>query len=202
MSCERELRRPANIMAIVGIAASGLISLYFYNSSERAGEISIRVDQVQVFDKNRMGELPLRLLDATGAIITNNVYAANVSVWNSGTAEIKESDIRKPFRIQIGTGLRALELTPIKYTNDNLDHFRLTSEGVLTWEHFDSGEGLKIRVVYAYDSEQPISLVGMAAGIKMINQPSTERAKGLASSLSALQIALGMAASLYFSSVS
>jgi hypothetical protein len=52
MTWREELRRPANVIAIVigiiGILAGLLIALYFYYKSERVGEITMRVDQVQV----------------------------------------------------------------------------------------------------------------------------------------------------------
>jgi hypothetical protein len=56
-----ELLKPANIISItigvIGIVAGAIIALYFYNKSERIGRISVAIEQVQVFDKARIGQL-------------------------------------------------------------------------------------------------------------------------------------------------
>lgn len=186
-----DFTRPVTITAILLALLGILFSWYFYKKSEKIGEISTRVDQVQIFDKSRMGKFPLRLLDPSGTTITNNVYVANVVIWNSGSAEIKKSDIRQVFKIQIGSGLSPLELTPIGYTDNNEDHFHLSFDGVFTWENFDPGEGIKVRVVYVHDFQQSIWLMGRAAGIRVIDQPPAKIAKGVAASIWAAQMSFG-----------
>jgi hypothetical protein len=166
-----ELQRPATLVAIalalVSILTGTLISYYFYNKSEKVGEIALLVQQVQVFDKERMGELPLHVVDATGHIITDNVFAANITIWNSGTAEIKKSDIRKPLQLVIGDGIRPLDIIA-SYPHDNLDQISLAPNGEIDWEHFDPNEGLKIRVVYANAMIARVALQGQIAGVRKI----------------------------------
>src|SRR5204863_9497101 len=97
------LRQPAHLISsavgLIGILAGGLIAVYFYNKSEKAGRVAVLVEQVQIFDKTRLGQLPLRVLDVSGNLITDNVFVASVTIWNAGTAEIRKSDVRKPFRL-------------------------------------------------------------------------------------------------------
>jgi hypothetical protein len=116
-----ELRKPGNIIAIVigavGVIAGLLTGLYFYYQSEKAGQITMRVDQVQVFDKNRVGQLPLKIIDATGHLINENVFAANVAVWNSGNAEITKGAVRQPFRIVLEGNVVPLDLSVISYSS-------------------------------------------------------------------------------------
>src|SRR5438270_11447451 len=106
MAWKDELVSPTTIIAI-GLAVittliGAGIAFYFYQKSEKAGRLSLAVDQVQVFDKARLGQAPLRVLDASGNVITDNVFAASVALWNSGNAEIQKTDVRRPFRIKIG----------------------------------------------------------------------------------------------------
>src|SRR5262245_4057542 len=104
-----ELKRPATAVA-VGIAVIFAIvgfgvSLSFSYKGLRVGEVSYYVDQVQMFDRKRVlspgsvGTFPLTVIDAHGQPIEENVYAASVTIWNSGNAEIQKEDVRIPFRI-------------------------------------------------------------------------------------------------------
>jgi hypothetical protein len=169
VSWAEELRRPATIISLVigavGTIAGTLSSLYFYEKGEKAGRISIAVEQVQVFDKSRIGQLPLRVLDTAGNVVTDNVFAANVTIWNSGNAEIKKEDVRKPFQLKFNTGLVPLDLTITQFSHDNIDGFEVTRAGLVDWKHFDPGEGIRIRLVYVSEIINDISLVGSAIGL-------------------------------------
>jgi hypothetical protein len=164
-----ELKKPVTAVAvvisvittIVGIA----VSYYFYLKSEKAGQIAMVVDQVQVLDKTQVGSAPLRVLDANGNSINENVFAASVTIWNIGNAEIKKTDVRRPFRIKLGERLVPLDLSISRYSSDNLGSFNLAADGSISWEHFDPGEGFKVRVIYVNERIQPIKLEGSAFGV-------------------------------------
>ena len=160
-----ELKRPATFIAVilllVSIVAGILTALYFYKRSERAGRISMRVDQVQVFDKNRMGQLPLKVVRASGYVITENVYAASVSIWNSGNAEITKAAVREPFQIVLEGNIPPIDLTVTSYSSP-FEVFQLMPDGMISWEHFDSGHGFKLRVVYVSEAQRKIQLKGSA----------------------------------------
>jgi hypothetical protein len=171
-----ELLKPANIISItigvIGIVAGAIIALYFYNKSERIGRISVAIEQVQVFDKARIGQLPLRVLDSSGNTIKDNVFAANVTIWNPGTGEIIRDDVRKPFFLKIGTGLLPLDITMTRTSHENVDDLVVRPDGEIDWKHFDPGEGIKIRLVYVSDSILDIHLDGSALGLERINYDS------------------------------
>jgi hypothetical protein len=160
-----ELRKPGNIIAIVigavGVIAGLLTGLYFYYQSEKAGQITMRVDQVQVFDKNRVDQLPLKIIDATGHLINENVFAANVAVWNSGNAEITKGAVRQPFRIVLEGNVVPLDLSVISYSSP-YEGFHVESDGSISWEHFDAGHGFKLRIVYVHSQLENVILSGSA----------------------------------------
>lgn len=173
-----ELKRPATAVA-VGIAvifaviAFG-VSLYFYYKGIRVGQVSYYAEQVQVFDRKRVTSpgsvtaFPLTVLDAHGQPIEDNVYAASVTIWNSGNAEIRKDDVRIPFRITLQGNPRLIDITPTFFTRDNVDRFSLGGENFISWEHFDPGEGIKVRVIYADIAIREISVSGYAVGTKSI----------------------------------
>jgi hypothetical protein len=44
-----------------------------------------------------------------------------------------------------------------------MDKFDIRSDHTITWQHFDPGEGLKMRILYEAKHEQKISIKGYAA---------------------------------------
>src|SRR5687768_12912395 len=148
-----DFKRPINVISI-GIGVLGIfLAIYLAIKGEKSGQISMSVEQIQVFDKTRVGQLPLRVIDAAGNPIKENVYAANVAIWNSGNAEIKAQDVRRSFRLFLENQTSPLEMTITYYTNENVDKFTLTPSGGLSWMHFDPGEGVRIRIMYATEQK-------------------------------------------------
>ena len=165
-----ELRRPSTAVAIgllvISVVAGVITSLYFYEKGRMVGQVAFQVEQVQVFDKTRGGVLPLTVLDSAGRVVENNVYAANVTIWNSGSGEIKAADVREPFRIIVSDGANIIDMSPVFYTRGNADKFSLGKEAEIGWQHFDAGEGLKIRIVYVNTNKSDIVLKGYAVNMR------------------------------------
>ena len=180
-----ELKRPATIisliLAIVGVAGSVVIGLYFYRAGIKQGQLAFYPAQVQVFDVTvapHSPSPPLTVLDRDHNPITDNVYAATVTVWNAGNAEIKTDDIRIPFRIVLDGDPKIIEWAPTFYTRDNMDKFDIRPDHTITWQHFDPGEGLKMRILYEAKHEEKINITGYAVNTApipngVISGPST-----------------------------
>lgn len=98
----------------------------------------------------------------TGHIITNNVFAANVAIWNSGNAEIPKDAIREPFRIILSGNIKLLDLTLTSYSSPFEGFHVKNMDGSISWEHFDAGQGLKIRIVYISNVLEKVILKGTA----------------------------------------
>jgi hypothetical protein len=165
-----ELRRPSTAVAIglfvITVIAGVITSLYFYEKGRMVGQVAFQVEQVQVFDKTRGGVLPLTVVDAVGRVVENNVYAANVTIWNSGSGEIKAEDVREPFRLSVAGGANIIDMSPVFFTRGNTDKFSLGKDGEIGWQHFDAGEGLKIRIVYVNANKSDIVLNGYAVNMR------------------------------------
>jgi hypothetical protein len=178
-----ELRRPAGMIGIGGIALGvfGLIfSYYLYALSEKVGRISYAVEQVQVFDPSQLAKgskgarQPLTVLDADKLPVEESVYAANIKIWNSGSAEVRASSVRQPFVIKLLPNSRVLDSDITFATRENADKFSLkavdnqNSAIPILWESFDTGEGFAIRVVYTRSTMSDITLVGYAVGASIV----------------------------------
>jgi hypothetical protein len=174
-----ELKRPATaiaiVLAVVSMVAGIFTSLYFYQIAEKIGKAAIYVEQVQVFDKTRTRDVPLRVLDASGQPINNNVYAASVTIWNSGNAEIKKEDVREPFWVSVEGNPRVIDIATTFVTRNNVEGFSLDGNGKFEWQHFDVGEGIKLRLIYTDSVIHDIIFSGYAVntgGIVNYNKES------------------------------
>jgi hypothetical protein len=176
---QTELAKPATIVG-AAFAVIGLVGgYYFFLLSEKVGRISFMVEQVQVFDQTRIApnqsktladaivDRPLTVHDRHGNVINENVYAANIKIWNSGRREIKKDDVRQQLKLTISPEATILDATMVSSTNNNGDQFDFgtTPDLRLTWEHFDPKEGVVLRVVYSAGSLSDIRLYGQVAEV-------------------------------------
>jgi hypothetical protein len=169
-----ELKRPGTVigiaLAIISIIIGTLVSVYYYYKGIKEGEITSQVEQVQVFDSRQLvtnkdsiaSHRPITVLDASGRPIEENVYAASVFVWNSGSAEIKPDSVRDKFRVVVDGKTKILDMSPVFFTNDNADNFSLEQSGIFHWEHFDPGEGFKVKILYVSPQQAGITVQGRA----------------------------------------
>lgn len=178
-----ELKRPttaiAVVLLIISIASGVLISEHYYKEAKRYANITYEFQQIQIFDRNNAGILPLTLRDKSGNIIKRNIYAAIISVWNSGNSGIEIDNIREPFRIAIKEhSAKIIELVPVFYTRNNVDRFDINPKtGEINWKYFDAGEGFKVRLIYANASMAHIKIAGYAVDTPIIdyNKLQSER---------------------------
>jgi hypothetical protein len=57
------------------------------------------------------------------------------------------------------------------FSKDNIDAFLVNkNDGKITWKHFDVGEGLKIRTIYANSTMQDVVLNGYAVGTPVVDE--------------------------------
>jgi hypothetical protein len=103
--------------------------------------------------------------------MNENIYAANVWIWNSGNAEIKKQDVREPLVISVMRS-QILDMTNIFSSSNNIDQFHLDGQ-TISWEHFDPNEGLKIRLIYAARVMLPVRLKGYLANIDEVKVNKT-----------------------------
>jgi hypothetical protein len=135
----------------------------------RQGRIAFDVEQAPLFEHTVPGfpsKSKLSLLDDKGNKIDQNVYAAIVTIWNDGDGEIRSEDVRVPLQIIVLGENRIIDLTPIFFSDENIDKFDISPEYTISWKHFDTGEGLKFLILYESPKIQKIILEGNIVNIK------------------------------------
>ena len=155
---------------MISALAGFVTSYYFYREQQLMGGIAFGIEVIQIFDKSDMQsrESPpkINIIDDQGKLIENNVYVANVTIWNSGNAEIRKEDIRVPLKISIADRPRILEITPIFFSSESVDKFTLHDDGTISWDHFDPGQGFKVKIIYEADEFKEISLSAFIVNIR------------------------------------
>jgi hypothetical protein len=191
-----ELTRPATVIAIilamVAIATCWVFAWYYYRKSLISGRVAIDVNQLQVIDNTKISRT-LKIVAKSKNVttskddegeITDNIYVASVTIWNIGNDGIKKEDVRKPYFLRLDNDDprvakgEVLEITPTFYSRDNADQFLINEEnGLISWEHFDPGEGFKVRIIYSAKSMNKIFLDGYAIRAGPVLDQRQEREK-------------------------
>lgn len=175
----KEFKKPSTIislvLALVSVIFSLVFSLYFHRLGNKEGQLAFYPAQVKVFDATSIhtSSPPLTVLDRDHNPITDNIFVATVWIWNTGNAEIKNEDVRIPYRVVVEGTHKIIDWASLFYTQDNEDKFDIRPDLTITWQHFDPGEGLKIRILYAAEHEQKINIIGHAANTLPILNRST-----------------------------
>jgi hypothetical protein len=160
---------------LIGIA--GLVTGYvYYAKTLTYPEVTWWATTQIVFNAQNSNR-DIQLRDRNGANIDQNVYAANISVSNSGSALLEKANdvgslVRSPLQIKIArvdtTKDRVLSASVVDVSQhapvDLACHLR--SDGVdLTWSHFDPETGFRVLLLYSaaaeLDADVGINVVGM-----------------------------------------
>lgn len=174
---KQEIKSP---LAFSGWIIALGFSLYQY-AAEPVAEISFKVDQVQIVDFQKINSVPsnnakterlFNVLDGNGKKIENNVFGANITVWNSGNLELGADKVRKSVKIDFGDGVSLIDSSLMDVSDENISEISFTSERgsiIIFWKYFDPRSAFKIRVIYASNEKKDISLSGSVLGVKRFN---------------------------------
>lgn len=157
---KREFLRVGTLLGLLSLAAG----VYLFYASEKSPEISFQRSVVQVFD-SRSSSPSITVSDDEGVAIETNVYAAEFVIWNSGSAPVEK--IRKPLEIIALGDARILDFELLAQTEEVIAKFTVKEKAGPTgqilhvsWGFFDPGYGLKVRVVYAAEDANDMTVSG------------------------------------------
>lgn len=116
--------------------------------------------------------MPFSVIDNAGQHVGENVYATNVTVWNSGDLPVEPQNIRSPLTISVTAPVRVLDAKLARTTSNNISEFKVDNAQLgigsfqVTWKYFDPREGFRLRLIYASKDVRPINLEGTIFGFK------------------------------------
>jgi hypothetical protein len=166
-----KLRPLANLSTlgfIVGITGIVLTVATFLASRHEAA-ISYHTATIQIVDQKEA--VPFSVIDSDGQHVTQNVYATNVTVWNSGDLPIDPQNIRSPLTISLTTPVRIIDAKLDYTTSANISEFSMSGDPkktgtvVMAWRSFDPKEGFRVRLIYASNEMSQVKLNGVIFGI-------------------------------------
>ena len=189
---KNELKSPLTVTGWV-CGVIGLIwGVYTWYAAQQKAEITYRAEQVQVVDVNRLATItpspggasatfadhPFKVLDANGNPITQNIYAANITIWNSGDIDLGHDRIRRPISISFGSSSTILDAN-IEFASDgNVSEFFILKDPTrgetlnVSWKFFDPNSGFRAKIIYTSDTKSSITMNGSIYGVKEFRNKS------------------------------
>ena len=168
-----ELRKPVNLV-FLGIGVVGLVATVItYLWSLHESNISYHTATIQIVDQKEV--VPFTVIDSDGQRVTENVFATNVTVWNSGDLPIDVQYIRTPLTISLTIPVRLIDVKLEHATSENISEFHIDGEpkksGVIQigWRYFDPKEGFRLRIIYAAKEMSSVRLNGVIFGVTNFN---------------------------------
>jgi hypothetical protein len=159
---------------LIGIAGLATGYLYYLWTITYPEVTWWSTDQIVFSSQN--ANPAIRVLDSSGTQIEHNVFAANISVSNTGNALLEHMNevgslVRSPLVITLMHSTNAIEhvlsasivdvseQSPVNLT------CRRSADGVsVTWDHLDPGSGFRVLLLYTASQQLPpdvnISVVG------------------------------------------
>jgi hypothetical protein len=175
-----DVLKPLNMMFLLFSVISIVITIIIYLVSRQESHISYYTATIELVDQKEPGAFSV--LDGVGRPVKENIYATNVTVWNSGDLPLDPDKIRMPLQISLtGDDTRLLDERFDYTTKNNISGFKFSAtfkniggkdikldENAITeirWKYFDPGEGFRFKLIYASREMQSVILKGIILGV-------------------------------------
>ena len=155
-----QLKQPFNIITLTLAVISIGLSIFLYQNSKRARNISYQVTQpiIKIFDSENATPT-IKLLENDTVMITDNVYLLTGKIWNSGNLAILSSDVRKEMTIELDISNRILDYKIIDEKENGISNFKLDliskNKLSLNWDYFDPNYGLVFQIMFLGKNDNP-----------------------------------------------
>jgi hypothetical protein len=131
--------------------------------------ISYYVATIQIV--NQKEAVPFSVVDSAGQPVTQNVYATNVTVWNSGDLTIDPQNVRSPLTISLTKPVRLIDATIDHTTDENISGFKIANDPKATnnveirWRYFDPKDAFRLRFIYSGNEISNVAVTGNIYGV-------------------------------------
>jgi hypothetical protein len=150
-----EVKKPFNAVMMVIALISLLVALFIWYLSQQVAQISYKIIQIPVVSSEGLNTTsptsPFRVVDPQGAEIRTNVYAADITVWNSGDIDLGAEKIRRPLTISMSGDARIFDrgINRASDTVLDLNVSAISSNGTeIRWRYLDPNAGFRVRIIY------------------------------------------------------
>jgi hypothetical protein len=184
------------LLAIVGIPVSILITVWFLETP------GVSYEQVGSVTLAKAGAANIEL-SVNGGVISNDVTAADVVIWNKGRKSVRPEQILESIAITPPKGARILGIELKACSRPKVTRPSVTLESgaaVVTWNILENGDALKLQIVFTGGDTSSVQCSGTIEGqgaIRRVKLSKPERGKAVFFINSAVQIT-GLAFLFYF----
>jgi hypothetical protein len=145
----------------------------------------------KIFDRHAASP-SIEVRTSDGVSITQNIYVAEITVWNAGNVAIEPGDAREQVRIVISPAIQILDLQVTKSVRPEIAHYSIQKEAVesqgqtspkvepksvagwLSWEHLDPGFAATFQITFSSDADSSTainaSMEGYVVGMSDFNR--------------------------------
>jgi len=151
------------LVGVIGV----VLAVYFYMVSKEERELVYYVNPVKsiVFSSNN-NELSVIY---KGDIISSDVAAAQVAIWNKGNKAVKKENMLKEFMLDVGGDHQVLEARIRKMSRD-ITNISLNTESsalgrvVIDWDILEKNDGCVVQLIYTGDTSTTVKAFGIVEG--------------------------------------
>jgi len=200
-----ELRSPFNLITgTIGIL--GFIwGFYTWYTTKQTAMIAYGVEQVQLLDVSRIVPgtqpseklPPFKVFDSNDEPINQNIYGANVTIWNAGDVDLGRERVRRPVSVMLGDGVKIIDYSIEHATDPKVTEFSVSLQEKnsldILWKYFDPSAGLRVRVIYISATQSEVLIDGNIYGVKNF----TRSRKGEKSSNVTIFVIVGLLGAFY-----
>lgn len=168
VSLAGDLKTPGNLIGVAGV----IVAFTTWYLSQQTAEVSLKIVQIPVLNTGQVGPLSssFTVFDNKGQRISTNIYAADIAIWNSGNIELGAAKIRRPLTAKFDGKVQILDRGIGPVTDPIAEVVASNPEETVTeirWRYFDPGTGFHLRIIYASDKQQELTLSANILGVKL-----------------------------------
>ncbi|WP_319499628.1 hypothetical protein [uncultured Draconibacterium sp.] len=158
---------------LFGIVAAVAVSQFYYTRSIAKNEIAYFVygEPLKIYDSS-VSSPQIKIIAKDSMIVHDNVYAANMVIWNNGRNEIKEENIRNDIVINLVDSVELLDFRIVKEVKSGVSGFELSkvnnNDIRLGWDYFDPDFACEIQLVYSGSHPASIQVEGYVLGNEIV----------------------------------
>jgi len=155
-----------SLASIIGVA----LAVYFYLASSKAPDITCYTHPVRA-TLVRLGTSSNLSVYHGEDVITSDLTAVQIAIWNRGGISVRRAQILKPLVIKTESEIPIIEATLRKQSRDvvntDLDLSKL-GEGQVTvsWEIMEKNDGCILQIIYMGDYTENFEFEGVFEGQK------------------------------------